>query len=121
MDSSEHVDAMDVEPDQGRSYIEKDATYLTTGETAIFPCTIRYMDLTILDVTHFTRTPQLMLLRNEWDNMVDIFNKRKRVIEGGAVVTGEPGIGECYHCFGLVLLPTNELFLKGKTCLLHYI
>ena len=60
MDSSEHVDAMDVEPDHGRSYIEKDATYLTTGETALFPSTIRYMDLTILDVTHFTRTPQLM-------------------------------------------------------------
>ena len=52
MDSSEHVDAMDVEPDHGRSYIEKDATYLSTGGTAIFPCTIRYIYLTILDLTH---------------------------------------------------------------------
>ena len=35
-----------------------------------------------------------MLPRNEWGNMVDIFNKRKKGIEGGAVFTGEPGIGE---------------------------
>ena len=107
MDFSEHVDARDVVPNthththshHGPSYIEKDATYLCTGETAIFLCTIRYMDLKILDLTHFTRTPQLlMLLRNEWGNK-DIFNKRKRGSGGGAVFTGEPGIGECYYCF----------------------
>ena len=48
-DSSEHLDAMVVDLD----YIEKDAIYLSTGETAIFPLTIRYMDLTALNLTYF--------------------------------------------------------------------
>ena len=34
-------------------YIEKDAIYLSTEETAIFPLTIRYMDLTALNLTYF--------------------------------------------------------------------
>jgi hypothetical protein len=93
IDSSEHVDAMNVDLD----YIEKDSLYLSTGGTAIFPCTFRFMDLTVLGLTHFIRTPQLMLLRNEWGNMLDIFNKRERGIRGSAVFTGQPGIGKCYY------------------------
>jgi hypothetical protein len=97
-DAAFEHDVMDVDPDP-RSYVEKDAIYLSTGDTAIFPRTIRYMDLTVLNLTHFTRTPKLMLRRNEWGNMVEIFNKRKKGIEGSAVFTGQPGIGECYYCF----------------------
>jgi hypothetical protein len=98
---SDPVDAaaMDVDPDPNSSshpYIDADAAYLSTGATAIFPCTIRYMDLTLLKLKHFPRAPQLMLLRNEWGNMVDIFNKRREGIRGSAVFTGQPGIGE--HC-----------------------
>ena len=96
------ANAMDVVPDP-HSYIEKDAIYLSTGDTAIFPCTIRYMDLRPLGLTHFTRTPQLMLLRKEWEDMVDLFNKREKGIRGGAIFTGQPGIGECCYC----LLPTD--------------
>ena len=92
---------MDVDPDHDRSYIEKNAIFLPT---AIFPCTIRYTDLTSLNLTHFTRTPKLMLLRIEWGSMIEIFNKQKKGIEGGVVFTGQPGIGECYYCFELVLL-----------------
>jgi len=105
-----HANAMDVVPDPD-SYIEEDAVFLSTGDTAILPCTIRYMDLGALELTHFTRTPQLMLLRKEWDNMVDIFNKREKGIGGGAVFTGQPGIGECCYCFVLVL-PADRLIFK---------
>lgn len=114
--ASEHVGVMDVDPNpdlNSRSYIENDAIYLSTGNSAMFPCTIRYMDLTILGLTHFTRTPQLILLQNEWGNMVDIFNKREKGIGGSAIFTGQPGIGECCYLFELVL-PTNELNFERK-------
>ena len=92
--------AMDVGPDptslaESQSYIQEDTNYLSTGDTAIFPCTIRYIDLVTLGLKHFTRTPQLIFLREEWGNMVNLFNKREKGIRGGAVFTGQPGIGEC--------------------------
>ena len=110
-----HADTMDVVPDPD-SYIEEDANYLSTGDAAIFPCTIRYMDLRVLELTHFTRIPELILLRNEWGNMVDIFNKRKKGIGGSAVFTGQPGIGEYCYCFKLVL-PTNRLNFERQNLL----
>ena len=82
--------------------VDEDATHLSTGDTAIFPCTIRYMDLRVLELTNFsTRIPQLMFLRKEWDNMVDIFNRREKGIRGSAVFTGQPGIGEVVLPIGL--------------------
>ena len=38
-----------------------DATYLLEGSTAIFPYTIRYMDLTFLDLKYPNRVPHLTL------------------------------------------------------------
>ena len=78
------------------SYIYVDAAYLSKGITAILPCTFQYMDLTPLQLEHLIRVPHVMLLRNEWSNMVDIFNQREKGIQGGAVFTGQPGIGEHY-------------------------
>jgi hypothetical protein len=76
------------------SYIASDAV---TRTPAAFPCTIWYLDLIELKLEHFTRVPHLMLIRNEWSDVIDIFNKRQKGIYGGAVFTGQPGIGEHRH------------------------
>ncbi|KAM6494870.1 hypothetical protein JOM56_009493 [Amanita muscaria] len=83
---------MDSDPDPGSSdssYINNDAVSLSTGTTATFPCTIQYMDLTVLKLVNSIRVPQLTLLRKEWGNMVDIFNEREKGTKGSAVFTGK--------------------------------
>jgi len=102
---------MDIDPNPVSSiepYINTDAIYLSTGARGVFPCTIRYMDLTGLGLKYPIRIPQLTLLRNEWGNMVDIFNKRREGVRGSAVFTGQPGIGEHCRCIKLIL-PTDGL------------
>ena len=84
------VDTVDIDVD--------DTTYLSEGSTAIFPCTIRYMDLTFLQLKHLNRVPHLMLIRDEWRTVVHIFNKRRRGIQGSTVFTGQPGTGEHRYC-----------------------
>jgi hypothetical protein len=103
-------DAMDIDPDPGSSgcsHINTDAVYLSNGVTTIFPCTIWYMDLTVLKLENEIRVPHLTILRNEWGNMIDIFNDRKKGIRGSAIFTGQPGIGE-HHCWYLVIITSNQ-------------
>ena len=59
-------------------YIVEDADVLS-HEPTVFPSTIRYMDLTSLELQHFKRVPRVLLIRNEWDAVVDILNKRELV------------------------------------------
>ncbi|KAF8229807.1 hypothetical protein L208DRAFT_150294 [Tricholoma matsutake] len=82
-------------------YILADAAELSTGSAAVFPCIIRYMDLTTLKLKYLSRLPRLTLIREEWKTMIDLFNGREGGVYGSAVFTGSPGI--------------------GKTCLLYYI
>ena len=99
------------------SYINTDAIYLSTGVTGIFPCTIRYMDLTSLELKYRVRIPQLTLLRNEWGNMVDIFNGRQKGVLGSAVFTGQTGIGEHRQCVKFIL-PTDGLMFWRQNLLI---
>ena len=69
-------------------------THLPDEPTAIFPYTIRYVDLTFLQSKRELRIPRLMLFRDEWGTMIDIFNKRKKGKNGSALFSGQPGIGE---------------------------
>ena len=93
------TDATDDDADESEDvlenvkYIDKDAAALSHGATPVFPCTIRYMDLTFLDLQHFSRVSKVLLIRDEWDVLIDIFNERKMGIFGSAVWTGQPGIG----------------------------
>ena len=73
-------DAMDIDPDPHMADLSNETK-------AIFPCTIRYLDLTGLELEEDLLVPQLMLFRNEWDSMIDIFNKRTNGIRGSAVFT----------------------------------
>ena len=84
-------DAMDTDPDHCSSdHVDPHMAHLSNEAKAIFPYTIRYVDLTVLKLKKGLRVPQLILFRNEWGSMIDIFNKRERGIEGS-------GIGE-HHC-----------------------
>jgi len=76
------------------NYIVDDTAELSTR--SVFPCTIQYMDLTPFNLKFLTRVPHLMLIRDEWKAMIDLFNKRENGIHGSAVFTGSPGIGEHY-------------------------
>jgi hypothetical protein len=84
-------DAMDTDLNRD---VDTHMAHLSEEATAIFPYTIRYMDLTVLESKMDLRVPQLMLFRNEWNTMIGIFNKRKKCMRGSAVFTGQPGIGE---------------------------
>jgi hypothetical protein len=98
-----HTDAMDadfgVEADPNSpSYYGTNAAFLSDGSAAVLPRTIRYMDLTVLKLKHLTRVPHVMLIRDDWEAMVDILNRRQKGILGSAIITGQPGIGEHRYC-----------------------
>jgi hypothetical protein len=92
VDANATDDAMDIDAETDAD-IDADEAYLSEGVNAVFPCTIRYIDLTFLNLEHLHRVPHLMLIRDEWRTMVDIFNERERGIRGGATFSGQPGIG----------------------------
>jgi hypothetical protein len=99
-DADDTDDVMDIDPDPGCSHINTDMANLSNEATAIFPYTIRYMDLTVLKLTtKDLRVPQLILFRHEWGSIIDIFNERKKGMRGSAVFTGQPGIGEHHYCY----------------------
>jgi hypothetical protein len=90
-------DAMDLDPDPDSKippYIAADANYLSKGPNPIFPITIQYMNLNFLKLQLLERVPHLMLVRSEWTELVEIFNNRQKGIRGGAIFTGQPGIGK---------------------------
>ena len=97
--SGVHTDAVDadfsVEPDpHSPSYYDTNMAFLSDRSAAVLPCTIRYMDLTILKLKDLNRVPQVMLIRDDWEAVVDIFNSRQKGILGSTTITGQPGIGE---------------------------
>jgi hypothetical protein len=77
-------------------YSLADAAELSTGSAAVLPCIIRYMDLTALKLKYLSRVPRLTLIRDEWETMIKVFNRREGGVYGSAVFTGSPGIGEHY-------------------------
>ena len=90
--------AMDTDPDRCSSdHVDPHMAHLANEAKAIFPYTIRYVDLTVLKLKEDLRVPQLILFRNEWGTMIDIFNKSKKGRRGSAVFTGQPGIGEHHY------------------------
>ena len=69
-------DAMETDPHHSpSSHVDPHMAHLSNEVTAIFPHTIRYVDLTILKLKNLP-VPQLILFRNEWSSMIDAFNKK---------------------------------------------
>ncbi|KAM6492684.1 hypothetical protein JOM56_012408 [Amanita muscaria] len=91
-------DPMPVDIDPVNTHMD----HLLEDATAIFPSTIRYMDLTILKPT--LRVPQLMLYREEWGSLIDIFNEREKGMPGSAVFSGQPGIGKTCLLYSILIL-----------------
>jgi hypothetical protein len=84
------------------------------------------MDLNPLKLEHLTRAPHLMLLRNEWNNVVDIFNKRLNGIRGCAIFIGLEFVSTVIALE--FALSTNGLLFEGQNWLvvlhpypLHYL
>ncbi|KAF8326911.1 hypothetical protein F5887DRAFT_1013155 [Amanita rubescens] len=96
--------AMDIDLNHG--YAGSHTDHLSKEAKAIFPYTIRYIDLTGLNLEKKFRAPLLMLFRNEWGAMIDIFNKEtpQKGIEGSAVITGQPGIGKTCLLYSILIL-----------------
>jgi hypothetical protein len=44
------------------SYYDTNAAFLSDGSAAVLPCTIRYMDLTVLKLKYLTHVPHMMLI-----------------------------------------------------------
>jgi len=117
-DESENVDEDD------KSYIDEDAAFLSRGPAPVLPCTIRYMDLTCLNLKHFYRVSQVLLIRDKWDAVVDIFNKKERGKGGSAIWRGEPGTGKQHYSPWIQRLIQRLRLItlsQGKTALLYYI
>jgi hypothetical protein len=113
-------DTMDIDPDPSSScssHIDTDVAHLSNETTAIFPCTIQYMDLTVLKLENSIRVPQLMLFRNEWGSMIDIFNEREKGMRGSAVFAGQPGIGE--HHYSYLIASSNQRTRKNMLVVFH--
>jgi hypothetical protein len=83
---------------------------------SIFPCNIRYMDLTVLGMRHRPRVPMMMLIRSEWDSLMEIVNSRRKGVQGSIFVTGQPGIGQ--H---ICLIYPHRLSKSLKEKLVFYI
>ena len=105
-DEDKDGDVLDGDDDDATMAIDSD-THLPNEATAIFPYTIRYVDLTVLQSKEELRVPRLMLFRNEWGTMIDIFNKRKKGICGSALFSGQPGIGE--HHYWYLTVTSNQI------------
>ena len=110
-------DAMDIDPNHG--YAGSHTDHLSMEATAIFPYTIRYVDLTVLSLKNNLRASLLMLFRNERSTMIDIFNKRTNLkgIRGSAVFTGQPGVGKRHHCH--LTVTSNQRIRKNMPIVFH--
>ena len=105
VDNDDNVMDDVVDDDDAAMVIDRD-THLPNEAKAIFPYTIRYVDLTGLQSKEELRVPRLMLFRNEWGTMIDIFNKRKKGRGGSALFSGQPGIGE--HHYWYMTVTSNQ-------------
>ena len=111
-------DAMDTDPDHCSSdHVDLHMAHLSNEAEAIFPYTIRYVDLTVLKLKEDLRVPQLILFRNEWGTMIDIFNKSEKGRRGSAVFTGQPGIGEHYYWY--LTVTSNQQTRENMPAVFH--
>ncbi|KAF8330494.1 hypothetical protein F5887DRAFT_1000167 [Amanita rubescens] len=126
-------DIVDDDDDDAAMVIDSDHcsgdTHLPNEATGIFPYTIRYVDLTVLQSKKKLRVPRLMLFRNEWNTMIDIFNKRKKGKNGSALFSGQPGIGKTCMLYSILILciilaqpivfqdVSGKVFIIGNTVL----
>ena len=111
-------DAMDTDPDHCSSdHVDLHMAHLSNEAEAIFPYTIRYVDLTVLKLKEDLCVPQLILFRNEWGTMIDIFNNSEKGRQGSTVFSGQPGIGE--HHYWYLTVTSNQQTRENMPVVFH--
>ena len=60
----------------------------------MFPCELRYMDLSVLQLCQKLRVPWMVKIRDEWRAVSDYLDHRPTGDCGSTIVTGQPGIGK---------------------------
>ena len=87
---------IDADPDSNNLSIAADAAYFSEGHTAVFPCTIRYIDLTALKLEYLPRVPTHDIHPGRVEDYDRFFLTREKKgirLGGGVAFTGQPGIG----------------------------
>lgn len=93
-------------------YILTDACNLPA---AMFPCRMRYMDLSALQMNFSMRIPEMILIRDEWAAITDVLASREDGINGSVLITGQPGMGKYQLIASSIRCPHQHCFsLKGK-------
>jgi len=113
------IDLETTNADTDPCYISADAASLSKGENPLLPGIIQCMDLAVLELKNPPRVPTVMLVRDEWKTMIDIFNNRKEGVHGSALITGAPGIGELSPSKSHLLFDIIHHFSEGKTTFLY--
>jgi len=86
--SNEDASQMDVD---GPETSNKDGP----GINSFFPFTLRFLDLTILDLKNVPqRLPSPLFLRQEYDDISALIEHEPQSKHGSVVVSGQPGTGE---------------------------
>ncbi len=62
---------------------------------SFFPFTLNYLDLSTLELKHESDCfPSPLFVRQEYDHISKLINKRPRDGKGSVIITGQPGTGE---------------------------
>ena len=70
-----------------------------------FPATIKYLDLSSLDLVHKPRRlPLLLLIRQDYTVISELLDNLSNSNKGSAIVSGQPGIGDFLSIFELFWL-----------------
>ena len=60
----------------------------------MFPCELKYMDLSVLKLNSMSRVPWTVQIRDEWRALSDYLDHRPKGFRGSVIITGQPGIGK---------------------------
>jgi len=62
---------------------------------SLFPFTLRYMDLSTLELKHTSdRFPSSLFIREEYDHISKLISEQPKTGKGSVIVSGQPGTGE---------------------------
>ena len=116
--TADTIGGQNADDDCGEDDETPDATHLEFSEIERFlPTTIRYLDLSALDLSSKPdRCTFPLLIRKEYETMEKIFDRGLKGRSGSVFLTGQPGIGTR---FGLPCRSSDQMICTGKTSFLY--
>jgi hypothetical protein len=64
------------------------------GPATMFPCQLKYMDLSVLKLNCTLRVPSMVQIRDEWRAVSDCLDDHPKGRPGSGIITGQPGVGK---------------------------